>query len=70
MIQQGLLDMQFNMGGRFNPKKWPRFFDAIAAQDWSRAGRESHRHQVNAARNRAIDQLFRSALDGDDDHFK
>ena len=36
--QMVILDMLFNMGvTRFNPKKWPKLFGAIAASDWEEA---------------------------------
>lgn len=36
-----MVNMIYNMGSsRFNPRKWPNFFTAIKARDWSKAALE------------------------------
>ena len=39
--QAVIIDMLFNMGRtRFNPNKWPKFFEAIGNHDWESASKE------------------------------
>ena len=39
--QAVIVDMLFNMGRtRFNPNKWPKFFEAIRNHDWEGASTE------------------------------
>jgi GH24 family phage-related lysozyme (muramidase) len=57
-VRLGLLDMQFNMGGRFNRRTWPQFFAAINQRDFSAAARECIRPQIGQARNADIQALF------------
>ena len=39
--QAVIIDMLFNMGRtRFNPSKWPKFFEAIGNHDWDNASKE------------------------------
>ncbi len=56
--QRALLDMQFNMGGRFNVKKWPKLYESIRNQQWSEAAYHAHRYQVHDKRNECIKNLF------------
>ncbi|MFV0626127.1 MAG: hypothetical protein ACK5N8_02100 [Alphaproteobacteria bacterium] len=49
--QEVLIDMEYNMGGRFN-KSWKKFFKAIEARDFEQAAKESERGALSAERNK------------------
>lgn len=68
-VQLGLLDMQYNLGDSKLQRKytapvtkeqkgWPKLFDAYAAKDWKTMATESHRKDVQDARNEAVRLKF------------
>ena len=68
-VQDALLDMAFNLGGRFLERRqpgtgqrvWQNFFSAIVKSDWRTAAEHCHRVGVSAARNDWTRQQFLAA---------
>lgn len=60
-VQEGFLDMDFNMGGKFNPQSWPKFYDRVQNRDWLGAAAQSNRYQLSKERNEATKELFERA---------
>lgn len=44
-VQDALLDMQYNMGGNFNEKEWPNFYEAWANKDFEGMAERSNREK-------------------------
>lgn len=65
--RQALLDMQFNMGGRFTEKRWPKLFNAVQKRDWETAAHESYRYQIGKNRNESVKTLFLQSLNDETD---
>jgi GH24 family phage-related lysozyme (muramidase) len=51
-VQEGLLDMEYNMGNKFNREKWAEFFFAMDNHDSEGMARESHGRDVGEGRNK------------------
>ena len=50
-LQMVLLDMQYNMGNRFNAKKWPKFYNGVRNKNINKMVGEVNRYQVGDDRN-------------------
>lgn len=50
-LQMALLDMQYNMGGKFNAEKWSSFYEGLKDKDITKMAEQSHRYQVGEDRN-------------------
>ena len=60
-VQKALFDMIFNLGATKLVNVFKNFDAAVKAGDWKKAGQESNRPQISAARNLYVKQLFLSA---------
>ncbi len=50
-LQMALLDMQYNMGGKFNAEKWHFFHEGLRNKNIIQMAKQSHRYQVGKGRN-------------------
>ncbi len=50
-LQMALLDMQYNMGGKFNAEKWKFFHEGLRNKNITQMAKQSHRYQVGKDRN-------------------
>lgn len=60
--KEGLLDMIFNLGKNGLKTKFPKFNQAVNAQDWATAAKECKRGGISDERNTAIRTLFESLV--------
>jgi GH24 family phage-related lysozyme (muramidase) len=58
--QEGLFDMAFNLGIA-GLHKFPRFLEAVEAQNWEIAAAECHRQGISEVRNQEVASLFHQA---------
>lgn len=61
--QKAMLDMQYNMGGKFDVKRWEKFFDALKIEDYEIMAKESERGGVSKKRNDWTYGLFIDAAE-------
>lgn len=59
-VQLALFDMIFNLGATKLVKSFPTFNKHIKAGDFDKAAKESHRLDVNEARNKYVEKLLQS----------
>ena len=58
-LQMVLLDMQYNMGNRFNKEKWPKFYNGVKNKNMTQMINEVNRPQVDAKRNNWARDMLR-----------
>ena len=63
IAQAEIIMMHYNMGSeRFNPSKWPKFFEAARHADYLKMSQECHTKSISEERNRQIAHSFTSLL--------
>lgn len=60
-VQLALFDMIFNLGRGRLKSQFVKFNTAVKSEDWTTAGRESRRFQLQAPRNNYVKSLFDKA---------
>ena len=66
--KRGLLDLEFNLGRKFNKNNWPSLFESVQDKDWKQAADESSRKTKGSKgmkeRNANTKRKFLDALGG------